>query len=190
MASEDPVVPPHVEERVAKIAELHAADYREAGALQKLASSATAAVGRDVGRMERAGPVPHSGGGRLGHRSLRRGDDPRRPAPRRRTRDPARPADARDRDPLRAENGEDHRALEEFRRNDWRQSDERDKVAEALAEASDPEAVLGAIKAAHGDAAGGRGRAGSVKVLALGVRRRSAALGGKQATGERRERAQ
>jgi uncharacterized membrane protein len=39
-------VPPHVEERVAKIAELHDADYREAGALQKLASSATAAVGR------------------------------------------------------------------------------------------------------------------------------------------------
>ncbi len=32
--------------------------------------------------------------------------------------------------------------LEEFRRNDWRQSDDRDKVAEALAEPSDPQAVL------------------------------------------------
>jgi Tfp pilus assembly protein PilN len=44
MASEAPPVAPHVEETVAKIAELHAAHYREAGALQKFASSATAGV--------------------------------------------------------------------------------------------------------------------------------------------------
>ena len=50
--------------------------------------------------------------------------------------------------------------LEQFRRNDWRRSDERDKVAEALAEPSDPQAVLDAIKAAHGDAASGEGESG------------------------------
>ena len=44
MASGD--APRHVEESVAAIAELHAAHYREAGALQKFVTSATAAVGR------------------------------------------------------------------------------------------------------------------------------------------------
>ena len=43
--------------------------------------------------------------------------------------------------------------LEEFRRNDPNQGDHRDEVAEALAQPSDPQAVLDAIKAAHGDAA-------------------------------------
>ena len=43
--------------------------------------------------------------------------------------------------------------LEEFRRNDPNQGDHRDEVAEALAQPSDPQAMLGAIRAAHGDPA-------------------------------------
>jgi uncharacterized membrane protein len=43
--------------------------------------------------------------------------------------------------------------LEEFRRNDPNQGDHRDEIAEALAQPADPQAVLEAIKAAHGDAA-------------------------------------
>jgi hypothetical protein len=39
-------VPPHVEQTVAAIAELHAAHYRQAGALQKIVSAGTAAVAR------------------------------------------------------------------------------------------------------------------------------------------------
>ena len=39
--------------------------------------------------------------------------------------------------------------LEEFRRNDPHQSDRRDEVAEALAEPSDPQVVLSAIQSAH-----------------------------------------
>jgi uncharacterized membrane protein len=39
--------------------------------------------------------------------------------------------------------------LEEFRRNDPHQSDRRDHVAEAMAEAADPQIVLEAIKAAE-----------------------------------------
>jgi len=42
MASE--VVPPHVEETVAAIAEVHAAHYREAGPAQRLVSGATATI--------------------------------------------------------------------------------------------------------------------------------------------------
>ena len=44
--SDAPTVPPLVEELVAAIAELHAAHYREAGALQKTVSGATSAVAR------------------------------------------------------------------------------------------------------------------------------------------------
>ena len=44
--------------------------------------------------------------------------------------------------------------LEEFRRNDPHQSDDRDTIAEALAEPADPQPVLNAIKAAHGEASG------------------------------------
>jgi hypothetical protein len=43
--------------------------------------------------------------------------------------------------------------LEEFRRNDPNQGDHRDEFAEALSEPADPQAVLAAIKAAHGDGA-------------------------------------
>jgi uncharacterized membrane protein len=39
--------------------------------------------------------------------------------------------------------------LEEFRRNDPRQSNRRDYVAEALAEPADPQVVIEAIKAAE-----------------------------------------
>ena len=39
--------------------------------------------------------------------------------------------------------------LEEFRHNDPNQSNRRDKVAEALAEPADPQAVLGAIRASQ-----------------------------------------
>src|SRR5271166_1923920 len=44
--SDAPNVPPLVEESVAAIAELHAAHYREAGALQRTVSGATSAVAR------------------------------------------------------------------------------------------------------------------------------------------------
>jgi uncharacterized membrane protein len=39
--------------------------------------------------------------------------------------------------------------LEEFRRNDPHQSDRRDEVAEALSEPSDPQIVISAIRSAH-----------------------------------------
>ncbi len=50
--------------------------------------------------------------------------------------------------------------LEEFRRNDPNQGDHRDEVAEALAEPSDPQVVLSAIRSAHekADAAGDKQR--------------------------------
>jgi uncharacterized membrane protein len=41
--------------------------------------------------------------------------------------------------------------LEEFRLNDPHQGDHRDELAEALAEPADPQAVLDAIRAAHGE---------------------------------------
>ena len=50
--------------------------------------------------------------------------------------------------------------LEEFRRNDPHQSDGRDRVAEALAQPSDPQALLGTIDAAHGRAASEETRRG------------------------------
>jgi uncharacterized membrane protein len=43
--------------------------------------------------------------------------------------------------------------LEEFRRNDPHQRDGRDEMAEALAEPADTQAVMNAIKAAHGEGA-------------------------------------
>jgi uncharacterized membrane protein len=54
--------------------------------------------------------------------------------------------------------------LEEFRLNDPHQGDHRDALAEALAEPADPQAVLDAIRAAHGEGAGPRkGRDGKSK---------------------------
>jgi uncharacterized membrane protein len=47
--------------------------------------------------------------------------------------------------------------LEEFRLNDPHQSNRRDKVAEALAEPSDPEIVLNALRSAHEKAGAERG---------------------------------
>jgi uncharacterized membrane protein len=183
MASEAPPAAPHVEETVAKIAELHAAHYREAGALQKFASSATARVAQPrtlavvtaavAGwivlnlAMTAAGwraPDPYPFpllSAAVSTCALyltamiliaQRHDDEL--------------ATRRDQLTLEIAILSERKTakvialLEAFRRNDWRQSDERDKVAEALAEPLDPQAVLDAIKAAHEDAASGEGESG------------------------------
>ena len=176
MASEGPAVPPHVEETVAAIAELHAAHYREAGPAQRFVSAATAAVARPatlavITAAVAAWIVLNLALTAAGWRApdpypfpllsaavstcalylaamiliAQRHDDEL----------------AAQRDQLTLEiailseqkSAKIIALLEEFRRNDPHQSDNRDKVAEALAEPSDPQAVLGAIRAAHGDAA-------------------------------------
>src|SRR5271157_733807 len=128
--SDAPNVPPLVEESVAAIAELHAAHYREAGALQRTVSGATSAVARPgtlivitvaiagwaalnfaLPAFGRAAPDPFPfplRDGRLDACPLSGGHDPDRAAPRRRTRDAARSTDAGARDPLRAEIGQNH----------------------------------------------------------------------------------
>jgi uncharacterized membrane protein len=176
MDNEATRVPPHVEETVAAIAALHAAHYRQAGAQQKFVSAATAAVARPLtlglvtiaivgwlvlnialmasGR-EALDPFPFpllsaavsTVALYLAAMILiaQRHDD----------------ALATRRDQLTLELailGEQKSAkiialLEEFRRNDPNQGDHRDEIAEALAQPADPQAVLEAIKAAHGDAA-------------------------------------
>jgi uncharacterized membrane protein len=169
-------VPPHVEQTVATIAELHAAHYRQAGAQQKFVSEATAAVARPrtlglvtiaiVGWLVLNVALMASGRGALDPFPFpllstavstvalylaamiliaQRHDD----------------ALATRRDQLTLELailGEQKSAkivalLEEFRRNDPNQGNHRDEIAEALAKPADPQAVLEAIKAAHGNAA-------------------------------------
>ena len=183
MAPDAPTVLPHVEETVAKIGELHGAHYREAGALQKLVSAATATVAQPATlavislavagwiclnvAMTAAGwrapdpfPFPLLSAAvstlalHLAAMILiaQRHDDEL----------------ATRRDQLTLEIAilsEQKTAkiialLEAFRRNDWRQSDDRDQVAEALAEPADPQAVLDALRSAHGDAASGEGESG------------------------------
>ena len=169
-------VPPHVEQTVAAIAELHAAHYRQAGVQQKFVSAATAAVARPrtlglvtiaiVGWLVLNIALMASGRAALDPFPFpllstavstvalylaamiliaQRHDD----------------ALATRRDQLTLELailGEQKSAkivalLEEFRRNDPNQGDHRDEIAEALAKPADPQAVLEAIKAAHGNAA-------------------------------------
>ena len=175
MASE--VVPPHVEETVAAIAEVHAAHYREAGPAQRLVSGATATIAQpatlalittavagwivlnlalSASGWRAPDPFPFpllSAAVATGALYLtvmiliaQRHDDEL----------------ANRRDQLTLEIAilaEQKTAkiialLEEFRRNDPHQSDDRDTIAEALAEPADPQAVLNAIKAAHGEASG------------------------------------
>ena len=174
MPSDDQALPPHVEESVAAIAELHMAHYRGAGAAQRFVAAATAAVARPATlalitaavagwivlnlalmalgwRAPDPFPFPllsatvSTGALYLAAMILiaQRHDDEL----------------ATRRDQLTLElailaerkSAKIIALLEEYRRNDWRQSDDRDKVAEALAEPSDPDAVLHAIKAAHGE---------------------------------------
>jgi uncharacterized membrane protein len=169
-------VPPHVEQTVAAIAELHAAHYRQAGVQQKFVSAATAAVARPrtlglvtiaiVGWLVLNIALMASGRAALDPFPFpllstavstvalylaamiliaQRHDD----------------ALATRRDQLTLELailGEQKSAkivalLEEFRRNDPNQGNHRDEIAEALAKPADPQAVLEAIKAAHGNAA-------------------------------------
>jgi len=183
MASEQRGVPPHVEETVAKIAAWHAAHYREAGALQKLATRATAKVAQPrtlvaiilavaawialnvamTGADWRAPdpfPFPFLSMAMSGLAlcltamiliAQRHDDDL---------------ASRRDQLTLEIAILSERKTakiialLEEFRHNDPHQSDARDKVAEALAKPSDPQAVLDAIAAAHGQAASAEGENG------------------------------
>jgi uncharacterized membrane protein len=179
-----PVAPPHVEETVAAIAELHAAHYREAGALQRFVSAATAAVSRprtlaviavalaawlviNLGLPAFGQPAPdpfpfHILAAVASTLDLflaamilvaQRHEDEL--------------ADRRDQLTLEIAILSEQKTakiialLEAFRRNDPHQSDARDEAAEALAEPSDPHAVLGAIEAAHGQAAQGGEKSGS-----------------------------
>jgi len=183
MASEAPATPPHVEETVAAIAELHVAHYREAGALQRFVTTATAAVSRPRTLAVIAVAIAAWLGVNLGLPAF--GQPPPDPFP-----FPilAAVASILDLFPaamiLVAQRHEDELAtrrdqltleiailserktakiialLEEFRRNDPHQSDARDEVAEALAEPSDPHTVLHAIEAAHGKASDDKEGAG------------------------------
>jgi uncharacterized membrane protein len=172
--SDAPTVPPLVEESVAAIAELHAAHYREAGALQKTVSGATSAVARPGTLVVIT--VAIAGWAALNFAL------PARAAP-----DPfpfpllavavstlalylaamiliAQRHDdelATRRDQLTLElailseqkSAKIIALLEEFRRNDPHQGDHRDVVAEAMAQPANPQAVLHAIRSAHGAAA-------------------------------------
>lgn len=180
MASEAPAVPPHVEETVAKIAELHLAYYRAAGAAQRFVTAATAAVARPAALAVITAAVAGWIGLNLGLTAA----DWRTPDPfpfpflsaavsasalylaimiliAQRHDDEL----STRRDQLTLELAilsEQKTAkiiglLEEFRRNDPHQSDHRDSDAEALSRPSDPQAVLDAIRAAHGDPGSERG---------------------------------
>jgi uncharacterized membrane protein len=172
MASEPAGVPPHVEETVAAIAELHAEHYRQAGAPQRFVSAATSMVARPRTLWIFTIAI-------LGWLILNIAlTAANRPAP-----DPfpfpllsaavstvalylaamiliAQRHDdelATRRDQLTLEiailseqkSAKIIALLEEFRRNDPYQGNHRDEVAEALATPVDPQAVLDAIKAAH-----------------------------------------
>ena len=174
--SDAPTVPPLVEESVAAIAELHAAHYREAGALQKTVSGATSAVARPGTLIVIT--VAIAGWAALNFALPAFG----RAAP-----DPfpfpllaaavstlalylaamiliAQRHDdelATRRDQLTLElailseqkSAKIIALLEEFRRNDPHQGDHRDVVAEAMAQPANPQVVLHAIRSAHGAAA-------------------------------------
>jgi uncharacterized membrane protein len=169
-------VPPHVEETVAAIAELHAEHHRQAGSLQRLVSAATAMVARPrtlavltvaivawialnvaLGFAGRRPPDPFpfpllaaavsTVGLYLAAMILitQRHDDEL----------------ATRREQLMLElailseqkSAKIIALLEEFRRNDPNQSNHRDELAEALAQPADTQAVLDAIREAHGEAA-------------------------------------
>ena len=166
---DDSVLPRHVEETVAAIARLHAAHYSEAAPVQRIVSRATGYIARPrtLGVfvvavagwivlnlwLEAAAPDPYP----FSLLSMtvsavalflttmvliaQRHDD--------------RLATQREQLALELAILAEQKSakiialLEEFRHNDPNQSDRRDKVAEALAEPADPQAVLGAIRAAQ-----------------------------------------
>jgi uncharacterized membrane protein len=171
-----PAVPPHVEETVAAIAELHAAHYRDASSLQRFVGAVTSALARprtlgvfvgavaawvalNIG-LDAAGrwapdPYPFSflssavSAAALFVTTMvliaQRHDDEL--------------ATRRDQLTLELAILSERKSakivalLEEFRRNDPHQRDGRDEMAEALAEPADTQAVMNAIKAAHGEGA-------------------------------------
>jgi uncharacterized membrane protein len=169
---EAPPLPLHVEETVATIAALHAAHYREARALQKAVSKATRGIAQPamliVSTVAIAGWIMlNLALPQFGHAALdpfpfpllsaavstvgfylaamilisQRHDDEM--------------ATRREQMTLElAILGEQKSAkiislLEEFRRNDPNQGDDRDEVAEALAKPADAQVVLDAIRAAE-----------------------------------------
>jgi len=173
---QSPAVPAHVEETVAKIAEVHAEHYRRAATVQRLARATTESIARPrtlvVFTLAIAGWValnlvlPADG---------RAAPDPY-PFPALGTAVAiaalyvttmvliAQQHDdelATRREQLMLElailaeqkSAKIIALLEEFRRNDPHQGNHRDEVAEAFAEPADPHAVLSAIEAAHDEAA-------------------------------------
>jgi len=174
--SQAPIVPAHVEETVAKIAEVHAEHFRRAATVQRLARATTASIARPrtlaVFTLAIAGwvvlnlLVPTYG---------RAAPDPY-PFPALGTvvaiaalyvTTMVLIAQLHDdelatrREQLMLElaiiaeqkSAKIIALLEEFRRNDPHQGNHRDEVAEAFAEPADPHAVLSAIEAAHDKAA-------------------------------------
>ena len=170
----EPSVPPHIEETVAAMAALHAEHYQRAGRLQRFVSKATAMVAEPgvlgILTVAIAGwialNVALAGAGRpapdpppFAYLSVaastvalyltamilisRRADDEFQTRRDQLTLELAILSDQKSAKII--------ALLEEFRRNDPNQGDHRDEVAEALAQPSDPQAVLDAIKAAHGD---------------------------------------
>jgi uncharacterized membrane protein len=165
-------VPHHVEEAVATIAALHAAHYREARALQKAVSKATSGIAQPATLILTTAAIaswvtlnlalPEFGRAALDPLPFpllaavvstialylaamilmtQRHDDEM--------------ATRREQITLELAILSEQKSskiialLEEFRRNDPNQGNQRDKVAEALAEPADPQVVLDAIRAAE-----------------------------------------
>ncbi|MBV9288579.1 MAG: DUF1003 domain-containing protein [Hyphomicrobiales bacterium] len=180
-------VPPHVEETVAAIAELHAAHYRKAAAAQRFVTFATATFARpgtlgvlaiaiaawlalNIWLEAHGGPAPDPFPFPLLSLMVsslalfvatmvliaQRHDDELATRREQLTLELAILAERKTAKII--------ALLDEIRLNDPHQSDERDHVAEALAEPADPQVVLEAIRAAHeaepgretGDASEGR----------------------------------
>jgi len=176
LTSEAPSVPPHIEETIAAMAALHAEHYQRAGLLQRLVSKATGMVAEPgvlviltvaiagwlalnvaLAAAGRPAPDPPPFANLSVAASTvalyltamilisRRADDEFQTRRDQLTLELAILSDQKSAKII--------ALLEEFRRNDPNQGDHRDEVAEALAQPSDPQAVLDAIKAAHGDPA-------------------------------------
>jgi uncharacterized membrane protein len=167
-----PPLPLHVEETVATIAALHAAHYREARALQKAVSRATRGIAQPA--MLIVSTVAIAGWIMLNLALLRFGHAALDPFPfpllsaavstvgfylaamiliSQRHDDEM--ATRREQMTLELAILSEQKSakiialLEEFRRNDPNQGNDRDEVAEALAEPADPRVVLDAIRAAE-----------------------------------------
>jgi uncharacterized membrane protein len=170
--AEVPPVPPHVEESVAALAELHAAHYREAPAVQRFVTAATVMIARPRTLAVLAVAAAAWLALNIGLEASGRAAPDPYPFSLLSTvvstvalfmttmvliaqRHDDELATRREQLTLELAILAEQKSakiialLEEFRRNDPNQGNHRDRVAEALAEPADPQVVLDAIRAAH-----------------------------------------